>query len=80
MISEQELLTKWRFLPQNKQEAILDFIEFLDLKNSANKTPLGERLQQILTRIVASGKHLLDEDEIEKELASQRGRLHGRED
>lgn len=63
MSSEQELLTKWRSLPQEKQEEVLDFAEFLGLKNSANKVSLGERLQQIRTRIVASGKHLLDEDE-----------------
>ncbi|QFS44021.1 hypothetical protein GXM_01494 [Nostoc sphaeroides CCNUC1] len=37
-------------------------------------------MQQICTKIVASGKHLLDEDEIEKELASRRGRLQGREE
>jgi hypothetical protein len=79
MIPEQELLTKWRSLPQDKQEEVLDFVEFLRLKNSANKTPLGERLRQIRTKIVASGKHLLDEDEIEKELASRRGGLQGRE-
>jgi hypothetical protein len=80
MSSEQELLTKWRSLPQEKQEEVLDFVEFLSLKNSANKIPLGERLQQIRTKIVASGKHLLDEDEIEKELASRRGGLQGREE
>ncbi|WP_313890010.1 MULTISPECIES: hypothetical protein [Nostoc] len=55
-------------------------MEFLGFKNSANKIPLGERLQQIRTKIVASGKHLLDEDEIEKELASRRGELQSREE
>ncbi|MBD2514865.1 DUF2281 domain-containing protein [Nostoc sp. FACHB-973] len=79
MSTEQELLTKWRSLPENKQEEVLDFVEFLRLKNSTNKTPLGERLRQIRSRIVASGKHLLDEDEIEKELASRRGGLEVRE-
>ncbi len=71
MSTEQELLTKWRSLPQDKQEEVLDFVEFLSLKKSANQTPLEEHLQQIRTRIVASGKHLLDEDEIEKELTSR---------
>ncbi len=80
MSPEQELLRKWRSLPQDKQKEVLDFVEFLGLKNSANKTPLGERLRQIRTRIVASGKHLLDEDEIKKELASRRGGLQVRED
>jgi hypothetical protein len=79
MIPEQELLTKWRSLPQDKQEEVLDFVEFLRLKNSANKAPLGERLRQIRSLIVASGKDLLDEDEIAKELASRRGGLQGRE-
>ena len=80
MSPEQELLSKWRSLPPDKQEEVLDFVEFLGLKNSANKIPLGERLQQIRTNIVASGKHLLDEDEIEKELASRRGGLQSREE
>ena len=80
MSPEQELLRKWRSLPPDKQEEVLDFVEFLGLKNSANKIPLGERLRQIRTRIVASGKHLLDEDEIEKELASQRGGLQSKEE
>ncbi|MBW4567167.1 MAG: DUF2281 domain-containing protein [Tolypothrix carrinoi HA7290-LM1] len=80
MSPEQELLTKWRSLPQDKQEEVLDFVEFLRLKTSANKTPLGERLRQIRSRIIASGKHLLDEDEIEKELASRRGGLQGKEE
>ncbi|MEH1837135.1 MAG: hypothetical protein V7L29_35145 [Nostoc sp.] len=79
MSPEQKLLTKWRSLPKDKQEEVLDFVEFLGFKNSANKIPLGERLQQIRTKIVASGKHLLDEDKIEKELASRRGRLQSRE-
>ncbi|WP_414529024.1 hypothetical protein [Nodularia chucula] len=79
MSAEQDLLTKWLSLPQDKQEEVLDFVEFLHLKTSVNKTPLGERLRQIRSRIVASGKRLLDEDEIEKELASRRGVSKGRE-
>ena len=41
MSPEQKLLTKWRSLPQDKQKEVLDFVEFLGLKNSANKIPLG---------------------------------------
>lgn len=80
MSPEQELLAKWRGLPKDKQEEVLDFVEFLRLKNSANKKNLGERLRSIRARIVANGKPLLDEDEIEKELASRRGGLQGREE
>ncbi|KAB8317133.1 DUF2281 domain-containing protein [Tolypothrix campylonemoides VB511288] len=75
MSAEQELLTKWRSLPQDKQEEVLDFVEFLYVKNSVNKASLGERLRQIRSRIVASGEPLLSRDEIEKEIASRRGGL-----
>jgi hypothetical protein len=79
MSPEQDLLVKWRSLPKEKQEEVLDFVEFLHRKNSPSRLPLGERLRQIRARIVASGKHLLDEDELEKELASRRGGLQGRD-
>ena len=75
MSAEQELLTKWRSLPQDKQEEVLDFVEFLYIKNSVNKASLGERLRQIRSRIVADGEPLLSRDEIEKEIASRRGGL-----
>lgn len=77
MSPEQKLLAKWRSLPKEKQEEVLDFVEKIHLKN-VTKIPLGERLRQIRETIVASGKPLLDEDEIEKELASRRGGLQGR--
>ena len=81
MSPEQELLAKWRGLTKDKQEEVLDFVEFLSLKNSANKKNLGERLRSIRARIVVNGKPLLDEDEIQKELASRRrGGLQGREE
>ncbi|MBD2693641.1 hypothetical protein [Anabaena catenula] len=37
-------------------------------------------LRQIRSKIVASGKPLLNEEEIEKELASRRGGLQGRKE
>lgn len=78
MSPEQELLTKWRSLPEDKQKEVLELVESLYFKHSANKTPLGERLRKLRSKIVASGKYLLNEDEIEKELASRRGGLQGR--
>jgi hypothetical protein len=77
MISEQELLTKWRSLPQDKQQEVLKFVEFMQLKTTAKKPPLGERLREIRSKIVASGKPLLNVDEIEKELADRRGGIQG---
>ncbi|MBD1211203.1 hypothetical protein RI030_14250 [Aphanizomenon flos-aquae NRERC-008] len=80
MISEQELLTKWRSLPQDKQQEVLKFVELMQLKTTAKKPPLGERLREIRSKIVASGKPLLNADEIEKELADRRGGIQGREE
>jgi hypothetical protein len=77
MISEQELLTKWRSLPQDKQQEVLKFVEFIQLKTTSKKPPLGERLREIRSRIVVSGKPLLNADEIEKELADRRGGIQG---
>ena len=79
MSPEQELLAKWRSLPKEKQEEVLDFIEFLYVKNSVNKASLGERLRSIREKIIACGKPLLDEEGIAKELASRRGGLQGRD-
>lgn len=76
-MSPWDLVAASASLPKDKQEEVLDFVEFIHFKN-VTKIPLGERLRQIRETIVASGKPLLDEDEIEKELASRRGGLQGR--
>jgi hypothetical protein len=82
MSPEQELLAKWRALPKEKQDEVLDFVEFLHVKTAkqqpatpANKSQLGQRLRQIRREIVASGEHLLTKEELEKEIASRRGGL-----
>ncbi|WP_193200832.1 hypothetical protein [Nostoc sp. MG11] len=82
MSVEQELVGKWRELPLDKQQQVLEFVEFLHVKTvnpqlltSASKPLLGERLRQIRAQIVASGEPLLTQDGIEKEIASRRGGL-----
>jgi hypothetical protein len=82
MSPEQELLAKWRTLPKEKQDEVLDFVEFLRIKTvkpqpvtSTSKSLLGQRLRQIRAEIVASGEHLLTRDELEKEIANRRGGL-----
>jgi Protein of unknown function (DUF2281) len=82
MSPEQELLAKWRTLPKEKQDEVLNFVEFLHVKTAkqqpatpANKSQLGQRLRQIRAEIVASGEHLLNREELEKEIASRRGGL-----
>ncbi|AFY50265.1 Protein of unknown function (DUF2281) [Nostoc sp. PCC 7524] len=55
---DQELLTKWRSLPQDKQKQVLDFLDFLHWQDVPNKAILEERLQQIRNKIVNYGKDL----------------------
>ncbi len=82
MNSEQLLIQKWRSLPANKQQEVIDFVEFLELKSAAassdkpelkSKPRLGERLRKLREEIVVSGVPLLDWKEIELEKAERRG-------
>jgi hypothetical protein len=80
--TEQELLTKWRELSQEKKQTVLEFVNFLHIKVAEdqalareNKVKLGESLRQIRADIVASGEPLLNEVEIEQEIANRRGGL-----
>jgi hypothetical protein len=77
---EQKILAKLRFFSPEKQKEVLSFIEFLDSKNSASKTYLEEGLQEIRTRIVTSGKILLNEDNIRKQLANRESGLHDKKE
>jgi hypothetical protein len=43
------------------------------------RTPLGKKLLEVRQRIVASGRPLLDWEDIDRELAEQRGK-QGRQD
>jgi len=81
MTQEQLLVSKWRELPLEKKQEVLDFVEFLHTKTSTtgadstdlHKPALGERLQQIRDKIVASSIPLLSEDEVAREVAARRG-------
>lgn len=75
MNTEQELLEKWRALPLDKQQQVLQFVESLNEQKQPKQTELGKRLRQIRNKIVASGEPLLEREEIEKELVSRRGSL-----
>ncbi len=82
MNTEQLLLGKWRSLPADKQQEVIDFVEFLELKNASassdkaelkSKPILGERLRKLREEIVFSGVPLLDWKEVELEKAERRG-------
>jgi len=89
MTNEQNLLEKWRSLPEEKQQQVIDFVDFLTLRisltNPSNSTVtqptetqkpcsnLGIKLQEIREKIVASGVPLLSAEDIELEKAKRRG-------
>jgi uncharacterized protein YaaR (DUF327 family) len=76
MNTEQQLIEKWRNLPSDKQQQVLQFVESLNQQKQPKQTKLGQRLRQIRTKIVASGETLLDKEEIEQEVINRRGGLH----
>ena len=68
MTTEQQLLETWRQLPENRQQEVLDFAQFLAERRSPSSAPsqvspgsskLGDQLQSIRNRIVESGMPLL---------------------
>ncbi|MBD2433765.1 MULTISPECIES: DUF2281 domain-containing protein [Fischerella] len=82
MSTEQLLLEKWRSLPLDKQQEVLDFVEFLEFRQtsttrqpveSTSKSKLGEHLRKIREEIIASGTPMLDWNGIEREKAERRG-------
>lgn len=81
MGKEEDLLENWRELTPEKQQKVFEFVEALksesDTKASPTEyvpqTPLAKKLWEIRTRAIASGMQLLNEEEIERELAERRG-------
>ena len=75
MNTEQQLIEKWRNLPLDKQQQVLQFVESLNQQKQHKQTELGKRLRQIRAKIVASGEPLLNREEIEQEVINCRGGL-----
>jgi hypothetical protein len=79
MTVEQVLLEKWRGLPPPQQQEVMDFVEFLESKQTVVKTEnqpqprslLGDRLRKIRAEIVASGTPLLNWSGVEQEKAER---------
>ena len=79
---EQLLLNTWRQLPEDRQQEVIDFVEFLaerlQKKNEQPPTNTlipepGETLTRIRKQIVESGMPLLSSEEIAKEILERRG-------
>ncbi|MGF1541109.1 MAG: hypothetical protein ACFCU5_11775 [Pleurocapsa sp.] len=75
MNTEQQLLDKWRKLPIDRQQEVLQFIESLHQQKLSKKSELGERLRQIRAKIVAQKEPLLNQEQIEQEVINRRGGL-----
>jgi hypothetical protein len=81
MGKEEQLLEGWRELTPEKQQQVLEFVEALKSQPEATiidteyipQTPLAKKLWEIRQRAITSGIKLLNEAEIEQELAERRG-------
>ncbi|MBK1988852.1 hypothetical protein A0J48_015120 [Sphaerospermopsis aphanizomenoides BCCUSP55] len=81
MSKEEELLENWRELAPEKQQKVLEFVELLKSEPETTtpasdfvpQTPLAQKLWEIRQRAIRTGLRLLNEDEIEQELAARRG-------
>ncbi len=90
MNTEQLLIKKWRLLPVDKQQSVIDFVSFLEsnyylekkddqIQKQIDKQPseLGKKLRQIRAEIIASGVPLLTEEEVEQEKKDRQGEFTG---
>ncbi len=71
MTTEELLLTKWRTLSPEHQQAVLAFVDRLG--HPRTDSPLGQGLRAVRARIVASGIPLLSDAELDQEIAERRG-------
>jgi hypothetical protein len=71
MTTEELLIAKWRTLSPPKQQEVLAFIDRLSRPNF--DSPLGQKLRAIRAKIVESGVPLLNDTELEQEIAERRG-------
>ena len=72
MNNEQILLETWHSLTADKQQEVIDFLQFLN-REKQERLEKVKKLQSIRDKIVASGEPLLTADEIEKEVLERRG-------
>lgn len=81
MAREEQILERWRTLTPEKQQQVLEFVDSLQSASNETEpeseyipqTPLAKKLWEIRRRALASGLQLLNEAEIEQELAERRG-------
>lgn len=87
MSARELLIKKFETLLPEDQQKVMEFVEFLEYSRKSNQrqgniehtvvSPLGERLQKIRDKIVASGQPLLTSEEADREKAERRGGYQG---
>ena len=71
---EELLLNHWRELTAEQQQQVLGFMQSFGAQTqSLPRSPLGQRLRELRAKIVASGLPLLNDDELDQEIAERRG-------
>lgn len=82
MADEEKILERWRTLTPKKQQKVLEFVDSLQFDLDGTEpleaeyipqTSLAKKLWEIRQRAIASGLQLLNQAEIEQELAERRG-------
>jgi hypothetical protein len=79
MTTEELLVEKWRSLPTEKQQQVLELVKSLSAETVTNNlyvdsepiSELGKKLRDIRAKIVASGEPLLTMAEIDREVAER---------
>jgi hypothetical protein len=74
MLTEEKLVSQWRTLPSEKQQAVIDFVAFLAHRSPSQQSSVPRpSFQQLREQIIAAGIPLLSAAEIEQEVIERRG-------
>ncbi|MCY7278806.1 MAG: hypothetical protein LH702_34995 [Phormidesmis sp. CAN_BIN44] len=77
MSIEELVVEKLQKLDSEQQQQVLAFIDSLPNQQEPAKaeptSPLGKKLREIRAQIVASGIPLLNDEELDREIAERRG-------
>lgn len=76
MTTEELVIEKLRELTPEQQQQVWEFINTLPQSQPTIETqisPLGKKLRELRAQIVASGIPLLNDEELDREIAERRG-------
>lgn len=75
MSTEELVIEKLRELDADQQQQVLAFIDSLPKRQESNQqiSPFGQKLHELRHEIIASGIPLLNDEELDQEIAERRG-------